>query len=59
MPRSAAGTHPSDPRTRSCYRGMLLLCCVQLGLNNNNIGDAGATELAKALANNRTLTAVR
>jgi len=34
------------------------LCLVQLYLNSNQIGDAGAAELAKALATNNTLTEV-
>jgi len=34
------------------------LCLVQLYLNFNNIGDAGATEVAKALVHNHTLTTV-
>jgi len=35
------------------------LCSMQLELGANQIGDAGATELAKALAANHTLTLVR
>jgi len=34
------------------------ICSAQLYLRNNQIGDAGAAELAKALATNSTLTYV-
>jgi len=36
----------------------LSLCLAQLSLFNNQIGTAGTADLAKALAVNRTLTAV-
>jgi len=40
-------------------RHCLMLCSAQLSLTNDQIGAAGAAELAKALMANRTLEYVR
>jgi len=41
-----------------CSTLRVTLCSTQLDLRKNQIGDAGAAELAEALAINRTLTEV-
>jgi len=41
-----------DDRTHSA------IAALQLALNNNNIGDAGAVDIAKMLSGNRTLAGV-
>jgi len=53
--RGACGVVPAD---RHFNRGCSSTVRAQLYLNNNQVGDGGAMELAKALATNHTMTAV-
>jgi len=52
------GAHGRQTRCPLPHAMLAPLCSAQLSLSTNQIGAAGAAELAKALATNHTLTAV-